>query len=205
MFKKFLLGLSLAAMLPLHAWAVVNDNPRAVVEIAVNGVIQVLKSRQNKNIITLEDRDAIRRSVEGSFDFVEMAKRSLGRPWKAMNGAQRADFVDTFRELLERSYGNRLSEYHNQTVAFGKVKTKGRRAIVNSEVIDAEKKTPVRYKLVRKKNGWRVYDIKVEGISMVSTFRSDFKQAVSKKGIDGFISELKQKIEKLKNKDQVKG
>jgi len=200
MFKKFLFSLTLVALLPMVAFAG-SDDPKVVVETAVNGVINALKSRSDQNTITLEDRAAIRQSVEGYFDFREMAKRSLGKPWRNMDETQRTEFVDTFRELLERSYGNRLSEYHDQTVEFGEVKTKGRIAIVNSEVIDAEKKTPVRYKLVHKKNGWRVYDIKVEGISMVSTFRSDFKQAVSQKGIDGFLGDLKKQVEKLKEQD----
>jgi len=202
MFKKLLFSLALAALLPMVAFAE-SDGPKVVVETAVNGVIHALKSRLNQNVITLEDREAIRQSIEGYFDFREMAKRSLGKPWKKMEAAQRTDFVNTFRELLERSYGNRLSEYHNQTVKFGEVKTKGRIAIVNSEVIDEEKRTPVRYKLVHKKSGWRVYDIKIEGISMVSTFRSDFRQAVSQKGIGGFITDLKKQVEKLKEQDQV--
>jgi len=199
--KKFLFSLTLAALLPIYAFAG-SDDPKTVVETAVNGVIHVLKSRPDQNTITLADREAIRQSVKGYFDFREMAKRSLGKPWRKMDEAQRTAFVDTFQELLERSYGNRLSEYHDQTVEFGKVRTKGRIAIVNSEVIDAEKSTPVRYKLVHKKTGWRVYDIKIEGISMVSTFRSDFKQAVNQKGIDGFLDDLKKQVEKLKKQDK---
>jgi len=204
MLKKILLTYALAALLPLHAWGAAGDDPRAVVETAVNGVIQVLKSRSNQDVMTLADREAIRQAVEGYFDFREMATRSLGRPWRKMDTVQRDDFVNTFRELLERSYGNRLSEYRNQTVSYGKVKTKGRRAIVDSEVIDAEKKTPVRYSLIHRKNGWRVYDIKIEGISLVSTFRTDFGQSVGKEGIDGFISALKKRVEALKKQDKTR-
>jgi len=203
MFKKFLFSLALAALLPVYALAE-PDGPKGAVETAVNGVIHVLKYRQNQDAITLKDREAIRQAVEGYFDFREMAKRSLGKPWRKMNEEQRTGFVNTFRELLERSYGNRLSEYHNQTVEYGKVRTKGRIAIVDSEVVDAEKRTPVRYKLVHRKAGWRVYDIKVEGISMVSTFRSDFKQSVSQNGLGGFLSDLKKQVEKLKKQDQAK-
>ena len=133
-----------------------------------------------------------------------MARRALGKPWKKLSEEQRKDFVATFRELLERSYGNRLSEYHNQKVIYGDVKTKGRIAIVHSEVVDESKRTPVLYKLVHRKNGWRVYDIKVEGISMVSTFRNDFKQAVSQKGLDGFLADLKKRVDKLRGQDKAK-
>jgi len=204
MFKKILLTLALTTILPLQAFADTGDDPKVVVETAVNGIIHVLKSRPNQDVITSDERDAIRQSIEGYFDFREMAKRSLGKPWRKMNDAQRTEFVGTFRELLEHSYGNRLSEYHDQTVEYGDVKTKGRIAIINTEVVDAEKRTPVRYKLVHRKDGWRVYDIKVEGISMISTFRSDFKQAVSKNGLDGFLGKLKKQVEKLKTQDQAK-
>ncbi len=201
MLRKLLLSLILIMVLPVHAFAKVNS-PEEVVEIVVNGVIHVLKSRQDQKRITPADRAAIRRAVKGYFDFREMAKRSLGRPWRNMDKAQRTDFVCTFRELLEQSYGNRLSTYHHQTVAFGKVRIRGRVAIVDSEIIDAEKRTPVRYRLVHRQTGWMVYDIKIEGISMVSTFRSDFGEAVSQKGINGFLSDLKKKVGTLKKQDQ---
>lgn len=203
MFKKILLTLILVILLPLQAFADSEDAPKMVVKTAVDGVIQALKSRSNQDVLTFADREAIRKSIEAYFDFREMAKRSLGKTWKKIDETQRTAFVDTFSELLERTYGNRLSEYHDQTVEYGKVKIKGRIAIVNSEVVDTEKRTPVRYKLVHRKAGWRVYDIKVEGISMISTFRSDFKQTISKKGFNGFFGDLKKQVEKLQNQDQV--
>jgi len=203
MFKKILLTLTLVILLPLQTFANSEDTPKLVVKTAVDGIIQTLKSRANQDILTLSDRKAIHKSIEAYFDFREMAKRSLGKMWKKIDETQRTSFVNAFTELLERTYGNRLSEYHDQIVEYGKVKIKGRIAIVNSEVIDAEKSTPVRYKLVHRKSGWRVYDIKVEGISMISTFRSDFKQSISKKGFNGFFGDLKKQIEKLQNQDQV--
>jgi len=204
MFRKLILMLALAALPLSPAQAGAADDPKAVVRAAVDGVIQVLKSRPDPKQITEADREAIRRAVEGYFDFREMARRALGRPWKQLSEDKRKDFVATFRELLERSYGNRLSEYHDQKVIYGDVRTKGRIAIVRSEVVDADKRTPVLYKLVHRKNGWRVYDIKVEGISMVSTFRNDFKQAVSQKGLDGFLADLKKRVDKLREQDKAK-
>ena len=208
MFRKFLLLTGFIAMLPISGMANVNAEemgPKEVVQTAVDGVIQVLKARKNPKALSLEDRNAIRKAVEGYFDFAEMAKRALGKPWKKMSKEQKKAYVATFRELLERSYGNRLSEYHNQTVEYGEVKKKKRIAIVNSEVVDAEKRTPVRYKLVHKKKGWRVYDIKVEGISMISTYRTDFGASVNKNGLDGFLDGLKARVAKLRKQDESKG
>jgi len=205
-----LILLSFIALLPLQVMAseeaspALND-PQQVVKTAVSGVINALKARKDQTTLSNEDRAAIRNSIEGYFDFVEMARRALGKSWKKLQRAQKKEFVKNFRELLERSYGNRLSEYHNQKVEYGKVKIGKRTATVNSEVIDADKRTPVRYKLVHKKNGWRVYDIKVEGISMISTYRTDFSEAVNKKGIEGFLAGLKERIAGLQSGDQPKG
>jgi len=201
MFKKMLILLSFIALLPMQGFA--HDlGPLPVVQIAVGGVIDALKAREDQASLSSADRAAIRKAIEGYFDFGEMAKRALGKPWKKMVREQKKEFVATFRELLELSYGNRLADYHDQKVEYGKVKIGKRTAIVNSEVIDAEKRTPVRYKLVHKKSGWRVYDIKVEGISMISTYRTDFRAAVNKDGIDGFLDGLKKRVAGLKEQDQ---
>ncbi len=202
MLKTLLFSLALAIALPMSTIAAEAEAPKTVVKSVVNGVIHVLKSRKNTKIFTPKDREAIRQAVKNYFDFHEMAKHSLGRPWRNMDGAQRAEFVNTFRELIERSYGNRLSGYHDQTVEYGRVRIRGRVAIVNSVVVDAAQRTPVRYVLVHRKTGWKIYDIKVAGISMVSTFRSDFGQSVSQNGIKGFIADLKKKVEKMKERDQ---
>jgi len=209
MFRKAFILLSFIALLPLQAMASKDaspqlNDPQQVVETAVSGVINALKARKDQTTLSSEDRTAIRNSIEGYFDFVEMARRALGKPWKKMQLAQKKEFVVTFRELLERSYGNRLSEYHDQKVEYGKVKIGKRTATVNSEVIDADKRTPVRYKLVHKKSGWRVYDIKVEGISMISTYRTDFGAAVNKKGLEGFLAGLKERVAELQARDQPK-
>jgi len=205
MFKKlFVLLIAFLALLPIQAMAD-EIGPQEVVKTAVGGVIDALKARPDQKVLSSADRDAIRSAVKGYFDFAEMAKRSMGKSWKKLSKEQKNEFVATFRELLERSYGNRLSDYHDQEVEYGKVRIKKRIAIVNSDVVDATKRTPVRYKLVHKKTGWRVYDIQVEGISMVNTFRTDFNTAVNKDGIEGFLNGLKERVAKLQKQDQDKG
>jgi len=203
MFKKLLVLMSFLVLLPVQSMAE-ELGPRDVVKTAVNGVIDVLKARKDTSVLTPEDRGAIRKAVEGYFDFPEMAKRALGAPWKDMNDAQQVEYVDSFQELLERTYGNRLADYHDQVIEYGEVMIKGRIAVVDSDVVDADKRTPVRYKLVHKDSGWGVYDIKIEGISMVSTYRTDFGASVDKKGIDGFLGELKDRAAGRLGSDQDK-
>ncbi|PIP02244.1 MAG: hypothetical protein COW18_04405 [Zetaproteobacteria bacterium CG12_big_fil_rev_8_21_14_0_65_54_13] len=183
------------------AWAA-TDGPRAVIETTVNEIIHVLEARENTTIITTKDREAIRQTVEGRFDYATMAARSLGKPWKAIDDAERAHFTSVFRELLERSYGNRLSDYKGQKVVFEDAELKGDKARVKSMVIDGTRETPVEYRLHQTASGWQVYDIRIEGTSMVRTFYQDFQSTLDNGGYPALVKTLEDKIAKLKTKDQ---
>ncbi|GAV19603.1 phospholipid transport system substrate-binding protein [Mariprofundus micogutta] len=194
-------------LIAMPAWATENaagseNDPKTVIESTVNQIIHVLDSRTDKSKLTTADRDAIRNTVEGKFDYMAMAKRSLGKPWKKLGADDHAHFTDVFRELLERSYGNRLNEYKGQTVVFADAEMKGKKARVESTVIDGTRETPVEYRLHQTKTGWQVYDIRIEGTSMVRTFYQDFKSTLDAGGYAGLLKTLEDKIAKLKEKDQ---
>jgi len=198
---RFLLIASLAAGLlvsPLAARASVNDEPKAVVQSTVEAIIKVLQQREKKDRLTERNRDDIRKVVTGRFDYGEMARRSLGKSWNDMDLPRQKRFTDLFRELLERSYGNRLASYKNQKVTYSDAETKGDKARVATMVDDGQVQTPVDYTLWKSPTGWQVYDIKIEGVSLISTFREDFKASLEKSGIDGLMSEVEAKVKKLK-------
>jgi len=199
---KSLLSMFLVAVMLCPATAQASSSPEAVVQAAVNGVIEVLKARKDHQHLSAEDRQAIRSAVKGHFDFREMAKRSMGRGWREINDGQRQHFALLFQELLERSYGNRLAQFNNQTVEYGKVRVKGKRARVNTQVMDPDKAIPVRYSLYSKDNEWHVYDIRIEGLSLIATFRTDFKTIYKKEGYEGLVQKLETKVENLKKEDQ---
>lgn len=201
MFRKMLVVMSLLLLLPMQGMAG-EVGPKQAVEITVNGVIDVLKARADQTMLTEQDREAIRKAVAEYFDFEEMGKRALAAPWKELSVAQQKEFVGLFRQLLELTYGNRLAGFHGQLVEYGEEFVKGRIAIVDSEVVDGDKRTPVRYKLVSKEAGWRVYDIQVEGISMISTFRTDFAASVNKDGVEGFLADLKDRVDGMQNQEK---
>jgi len=190
-----------AILLSAPAWAA-HEGPRAVIENTVNQMINILEHRQDSSIISTKDREAIRQSVEGRFDYRAMARRSLGKPWKKLDEPERLHFTEVFRDLLERSYGNRLSEYKGQKVVFADAELKKNKARVKSTVIDGSRKTPVEYRLHQTKTGWQVYDIRIEGTSMVRTFYQDFKSTLKNGGYPKLLKTLEEKIAKLKAKDQ---
>jgi len=200
LFMRYILTLFLAMALPMAAQA--SAGPKVVVQAAVDGVIQVLKARQDPKHLSVEERQAIAAAVEGYFDFTEMAKRSMGRGWREINDGQRENFVQLFRDLLEHSYGNRLAAFNNQTIEYGQVRIKGKRARVKTKIIGENIEIPVRYSLLNMSDQWRVYDIRIEGLSLVAAFRTDFKAIYKKEGYEGLVKRLRVKVENLKKQDQ---
>jgi len=195
------IAMIVAMLFSASAWAD-EAGPRAVIEDTVNQLINILEHRQDSSIISPADREAIRQVVEGRFDYRAMARRSLGRPWKKLDEAERTHFTKLYRDLLERSYGNRLSEYKGQKVVFEDAQIKKHKARVKSTVIDGSRKTPVEYRLHQTSSGWQVYDIRIEGTSMVRTFYQDFKATLENGGYEHLVKSLEEQIAKLKAKDQ---
>jgi len=180
------------------AVAATEPGPRAVVETLVSGIIDVLQHRKDTTRLSEEERERIRQVVNGHFDYAAMAKRSLGEPWNQLDAQEQAHFTDVFRELLERSYGNRLNSYKGQTVEYRKTQFKGSKARVLTIVSDGAKETPVEYRLHQTDIGWTVYDIRIEGASLVRTFYQDFQNQLSHGTYQDLVRALEDKIARLK-------
>jgi len=191
---------SMLAMQPAAAADVAN-NPKAVIEDTINRIIDVLNNRPDKTRLVEADRDAIRDIVHGRFDYEAMASRSLGQPWKDLDKKEQQHFTNVFRELLERSYGNRLGEYKGQTVSYGEMEMKNDKARIMSTVSDGTKETPIEYRLHQTPTGWQVYDIRVEGASLVRTFYQDFQAQLEKGSYKDLVKTLEEKVEKLRAQD----
>ncbi len=177
-----------------------SEDPKAVVESTIQAIIDVLEAREDKTSISDADREKIRQVVHGRFDYREMSRRSVGKPWKKMSADEQAAFAELFRQVLEYSYGNQLAGYHGQKVVFSDAEFKKNKARVKGAVIDDNKTIPMEYRLHQTPTGWQVYDIKIEGVSMITTFRKDFKSIIKKQGVEGLMATLQKKVDKLKAK-----
>ncbi|MDX8382375.1 MAG: ABC transporter substrate-binding protein [Ghiorsea sp.] len=196
---KLLLSLFIFGMMTANVSA--EDNtPKQVVANTIQAIIDVLEARQDKTAVNDMDREGIRKVVSGKFDYREMSRRSVGKPWKKMNEQLKSDFTELFRQVLEYSYGNQLAGYHGQKVVLDDAEFKGDKARVKGAVEDTNKSIPMEYRLHQTDTGWQVYDIKIEGVSMITTFRKDFKSIIKKQGVDGLMVVLGNKVEKLKAK-----
>ncbi len=151
-----------------------------------------------------DDRQTRRAKMKGiifpKFNFLEMGKRSLGsKRWKERSPEERKIFIDVFGKLLENSYANKLESYHDEKINYVDEIVKGKYAMVKTEVIRKNGTVNVDYKLIRGGGEWRVYDIVVEGVSLIKNYRSQFARIIHQDSFDTLMEKLNAKVDKLED------
>jgi len=159
--------------LPVQALA---GAPTDQIKGAIDQVIGTIEDPALKQPSMAEERRAaIRKQAEGLFDFTETAKRALGRHWPELSDVQQREFASLFTELLERSYINRIEQYGGERIVYAGDSIEGDTATVRTKFITKQgAEMPVDYRLLRRGDRWLAYDVFVEGISLVSNYRTQF-------------------------------
>ena len=197
--KRYRLVVALAALalwvLPLPSLAA---TAKETVEVQVNKVLKALADPAFKD----QTRDAkivkIRSIVNEIFDYTELSRRTLGREWTKFNAQQQNEFIRLFSDLLEKTYADKLLSYSNEKVVFDKESMlREDQAEVTSNVLTADgKKIPLDYRMIRKEAGWRVYDVIIEGISLVKNYRDQFRDILAKDSPEEVLKMLRDKVVK---------
>jgi len=131
------------------------------------------------------------------FDFEEMSKRVLGRTWRKLSVDDRKYFVSLFTRLLEHAYIGKIEDYSKQTVVFKDQRVKDDRAQVNTEIVDKDVTVAVSYIMMLKGDIWMVYDIVVEGVSLVRNYMDQFKEILRKEGYPKLLKQVEEKVTEL--------
>ena len=195
LFVFCLLFIAALMVLPLQADAATGKES---VEKQVNKILEKLKDPAFKE----QSRDAkiaeVRKIINEIFDYSELSKRTLGRNWKKFSDAQKTEFISLFSALLENVYADRILAYTHEVIEFGKeTELKKGRVEVESNIITSDnKKVPLNYRMILKDNQWRVYDVVIEGVSMVKNYRSQFQDILSKKSPEELLETLRKKTQK---------
>lgn len=177
----------------------------------IDQVINVVTDPQYKNDLTTR-RAKMKSLIFSKFHFVEMGKRSLGkRRWNERTREEQKAFVDLFGKLLEDSYANKLESYSGEKINYIDEIVKGKYAMVKTEVVRKNDAINVDYKLIKSSNEWLVYDIVVEGVSLIKNYRSQFGKIIHNDSFSVLMDKLNAKIKKLeadnnveeKNKDGI--
>jgi phospholipid transport system substrate-binding protein len=138
--------------------------------------------------------------VEKFVDFEELAKRALGKTWDTITPAQQKDFSETMKGLLRASYAQKAIGQGEAQVKYGKETLEGNEATVETTITVKKDQVPVDYKLYKvsgKGGGWRIYDVITDKVSLVDTYRGQFRKLLADKGFDGLLSTLKAKRAQL--------
>ena len=141
-----------------------------------------------------ERRAAVRQIANEIFDFGEIARRSLGRYWQPLSDAQRTEFVGLFGDLLERSYISKIELYGGEKIVYSGERMDGDLAIVSTKIITKNgTEVPIDYRLFRRGDRWMVYDVNIEGISLVSNYRTQFNKIIQSNGYNTLVDRMKAK------------
>lgn len=177
------------------------EPPVALLERTSQEVIDIL--RKDRKLLQSEPEriyKIVDEHILPHLDDVTMAKLALGKNWKKASKEQKLSFVDEFKKLLVRTYSKSLTEFKDQEIKFFPLKLAddAHKTSVKAEVIQpGGPSIPLAYRMRIKNNAWKVYDIKVDGISLVTSYRGTFTQEIRKSGIDGLLKYLRDKNSKL--------
>jgi len=184
------LALVLALSLPRPGWA---SSPAEQLKTRVDEVIRILSTMESKR--PADRRAAVRKIADQIFDWEETAKRSLGRHWKDRTPQEREEFVHLFTGLLEQSYIGKIDSYGGEKVKYGGDTVEGDEAVVRTTIVTPQgSEVPVNYRMVRREGDqWKVYDVVIEGVSLVANYRSQFNKIIETSSYKDLVARLKAK------------
>jgi len=183
------LALALLSLAPA-AWA---GPPTDQLRQHVDRLVQILEDpalRQPAR--TRERRAAIRAVAERVFDFEEIARRALGPHWRARTPEERREFVALFTDLLESAYVTKLEQYQGEKVVYAGEHVEGDLATVRTRVVARDgTEIPIDYRMHRTPDGWRIYDVLIEGVSLVANYRAQFDRIIRTGSYQALVEKLR--------------
>jgi phospholipid transport system substrate-binding protein len=149
---------------------------------------------------------AVRKIANDIFDFGEIAKRSMARHWQPLSEAQRNEFVGLFADLLERSYISKIETYGGEKIQYTAERADGEYATVSTKIVTKNgTEVPVDYRLIKRSGDrWLVYDVSIEGVSLVSNYRTQFNKIIQTSSYNELVSKLRNKQDELLAEDKKK-
>jgi phospholipid transport system substrate-binding protein len=199
------------ALLTLLALTVAAGGARAQQVVAPDALVKrttdeiIAQIRQDKDLVANSRKllELVDAKVLPHFNFNRMTMLAVGRPWRDATPAQRDELVKQFRTLLVRTYSTALEQYSNQTIEVkpANMKPEDAEVTVRTQINQpGGPPIPMDYRMEKTPQGWKVFDVTVEGVSIVTTYRSSFATEVSKSGIDGLIKTISDQNARLEQR-----
>jgi phospholipid transport system substrate-binding protein len=184
--------------LMVFPFSVLAAPPLETIQTSVNKVIEVLRDPSLKTKSAREMKEKkIWAIIDGIFNYTELSKRTLAEHWRTFTPDQQQEFVHLFGKLLGGIYMDRIMSYTNEKVIFSKAtKLSDEIVEVQSEVVTATKSIPIYYQMISKNGEWKVYDVIIEGVSLVKNYRSQFREILANKSPEEMLHILRKKVGK---------
>lgn len=191
---KKLLALIFIALF-LFSGGAYGEEPLDVLKVSVDRVINILEDPAFKED-QKSQREAIWKIIDDIFDFKMMSRMTVAKNWKAFTPEEQDEFAAVFGRFLGNSYLNKIqAEFSGEKVEYIEQEmVSGQRALVMTSILRKDVKVPMDYGMIFRDNKWKVYDVKIEGVSLMSNYRSQFNDILIKETPRQLIDRLKQKI-----------
>jgi phospholipid transport system substrate-binding protein len=180
-----------AGLILTCSWLGINpalaQSPKAYVKGILNGVMAI---QNNPSLNHQERAHEIRQIIRSNFDFNDMARDVLGSTYNRLSSGQRDEFINTFQYLFQDSYTRMVLNFlKNENIEYGAASKQGGRAKVNTVIKRPNENIPVTY-LIRTNGGWKLYDVIVDGVSILNTYRNKFSEVIRTKGFSYLIERM---------------
>ena len=170
--------------------------PMSAVQANVEKVLGVLRDPKLKADTAREaKKEELRRLYDAMFDQVELSRRALSRNWNSLTPAQREEFVGLFRQVLEKAYMDKILAYVDEKIVFDReVQVSETRAEIQTTIITSSSRIPIFYRVISRDGGWKVYDVVIENVSLVSNYRAQFDEILAKNTPEQMLEILRKKV-----------
>ena len=136
----------------------------------------------------------IRHAVDERFDWEEMARRALAIHWAKRTAEEKKEFVGLFADLLDHTYMKKVEDYNGEKVSYEGETKEGDYAAVKVKIVtQKDKDIPVEYRLKKKENGWLIYDVSIEGVSLINNYRTQFNSIVQQSSYENLVKRLRER------------
>jgi phospholipid transport system substrate-binding protein len=181
----------LLAALTGFAAGAMAETPTAQLQQTMESVLAITQTFQSEKDFT-DNRARLKQIILPRFDFAEMARRSLGNRWNTLAGKE-AEFVAAFMQFAEGSYMNALASYRGERMTYGRERINAEFADVETQVFGRGEPASIIYKLHLVGSEWKVYDVVIDQISLVSNFHSQFGRILQTASVDELMKRLRDK------------
>ena len=193
--KRLVIGFLAVLFMTTTAGAVTQEQqqlqPQEQVEVMISSVLEVL---QQEELTVDEKKQQVSGRIQQYLNMASMSRRTLGNYWNEATPEQRQRFSDLFVQVLEGTYLNRINDYSGGSVQYLKQRIKGDKAIVDTRFVSEDLEIPVKYKMIFEDESWQLFDVVIEGVSLIRNYRSSYGEIIRKTGYSGLFELMEIKV-----------